>query len=190
MVKEQEMTCILIGEENAKGAYSAKRFLYHSIKRSEGAVYAAELEDEEASAYTCSVLEKAKERTGGIIILPVDASKDDTLKNNVVESVKNAVAEYNDFILERSSKVKKGVLAAWTEAHALSGTYQAKNGVIFGSESYSVDIIGMINGALHQLAEEISLILPGKTVMLKDYRNHTAWLIGPKSVLESGKKTD
>jgi hypothetical protein len=186
MANEQDMGYIIVGEEKASGAYSEKRFLYKSIKRIEGAVYTTEVN----STLPVSVLEKAKERTGGIIILPEDDSKERMLKTNVINRVKNAVAEYNAFILERRSKVKEGVLAAWTEARALSGTYKAKNGVIFGSESYSVDIIGMINWPLHELVEEISLMVPGKTVMCKDYTNHNVCLIGPKNVLGSDKKTD
>ena len=186
MANEQDMGYIIVGEEKVSGAYSKKRFLYQSIKRSEGAVYTTEVN----STMPDSVLEKAKERTGGIIILPEDDSKERMLKTNVINNVKNAVAEYNAFVLERRSKVKEGVLAAWTETNAMSSTFYAKNGMTFGSDSYAVDIIGMINWPLHELVEEISLMVPGKTVMLKDYTNHNVCLIGPKNVLGSDKKTD
>jgi hypothetical protein len=176
MAEEMEKDFVVIGEPLAGNAYSASKNLYHSIKRGRDTKYTTETDDVFVEKWTDSLIRKAKERTGGIIIFPEGDLLDEGKRQKVLKCVRKAVIKFNKIIMDKRPQNDRGLYAAWGNGCDFSGKYHKKDGVTFGSESFSVDIIGMPGFAVYDLVDGISRFSTRKTIMVKDFPGQQVYL--------------
>ena len=175
MAEEMEKDFVVIGKPLAGNAYSASKNLYHSIKRGRDTKYTTETDDVSVEKWTDSLIRKAKERTGGIIIFPEGDLLDEEKRQKVQKCVSKAVKGYNKFIMCKRPETDMRLLSAWGNGCDFSGQY-AKWDLSFGKGSCSVDVIGMTGMAFHDLVRELGSLSMYKTVMVKDFQEQRAFI--------------
>ncbi len=174
-----------------RGAYSASRHLYQTIKT------------ENIIASNWSKLEKTvdwldnKYKTGGVIILSIDEGTivpdgkefidwteklTETVNNRLSSASKSNKKENNNFISKIKNKLFKKdkiddstneLIKNWTIGKFLtSGTYYCcSDNTVFDKDSLSLELLGISLQTLVKIAEVLCRTINQKNVVVKDYNN-------------------
>ena len=161
---------------NNGNAYSSSRYLYHMIKV-DGNKIIASSEDDLSEAVDLQIDDSKK---GGIIVLSTDVNAIKMSENKLVNWVKQRVETLKNRMFKTSmiDKVsQKYDLVGWTVGYFLDGRYTAKNGVPFGEQSLSVEIIGVTSETLINIATDLCRVFTQEAVLVKDYTTGSILLV-------------
>lgn len=148
-------------------AYSSSKRLYEAIKATKDNIIAYDLPIKEAIDWEVGDKEK-----GGIIVLSTDVNAVEVSDNKFINAIKKIARTFKNRISYNKkidAVANKHNLIGWTVGKFLSGRYRAKNGVNFGENSLSVEIIGVSTDDLIDIAEDLCEEFSQETVLVKDY---------------------
>ena len=153
-------------------AYSGTAYLYAAISVKDRSVFATNMDSSSDREIPC-------DKKGGIIVLPREV-------NDVQGLINWAMQRFPSFENITPGKVSndkyahKQDLEGWKIGDFLKGHYTGKNGEVYSEGSLAVEIIGVSDDTLLEIAEELSRAFEKKTVLVKFYaeRNRLLFVNG------------
>ena len=151
-------------------AFSGSKRLYRKIKVNESKILAREAVDWEVD----------DNEKGGMIIFSRTVNAIGSSKNKLINWIKQKAKTLNNKV-KSNKKIddigKKYELPGWTVGHFLDGRYTSKNGVSFGEDSLSVELIGVDTDKLLDIATELCRAFEQETVLVKCYNNGKIYFV-------------
>lgn len=157
-------------------AYSGTAHLYAAIRVAGSPIFATNIE----SAVDWEVPEDEK---GGIIVFSQEVNAVQLSKNKLINWAKQKLATFKHKTSGKAAidKIAQSHdLVGWTIGNFLKGRYTGKNGKVYSEDSLSVEIIGVSEDTLIQIAEELCRAFDQETVLVKSYseRNRILFVNG------------
>lgn len=149
-------------------AYSGTKYLCAAIKVTKGSIIATNI----LSGIAYEVPDDEK---GGIIVLSEEVNAVKLSENKFINWIRQKSRTMrNKFSGNRyiDGIAQKHELVGWTIGNFLKGRYTGKDGKVYSEKSMCVEIIGVSDDVLIQIAEEICKQFDQETVLVKEYSNN------------------
>lgn len=164
-------------------AYSASRYLYFSIKKTNENIIASSFDKDTLNEGV--TFELPKDELGGVIVLSTDVNAVQVSSNKLVNWVKSKWETLKNR-LGKDKKIndiaQKHNLVGWTVGKFLRGRYTAKNGKVFDENSLSIEIVGIPDDKLIEVAEDLCNAFKQESVLVKTYgTNRIMFVDGEKT---------
>lgn len=150
---------------NRCNAYSGTAYLYSAISVKNRPVFATNIE----GGIDWEVPDDEK---GGIIVFSQEVNAVQLSKNKLINWIKQKFSSVKNKVVGPSDIDKiaqKHDLVGWTIGKFLKGRYTGKNGKVYSEDSMSVEIIGVSDDTLIEIAEELCRVFNQETVLVKTY---------------------
>lgn len=157
-------------------AYSGLAHMYAAIKVEGRPIFATNID----GAIDWEVPDDEK---GGIIVFSQEVNAVKLSQNKLVNWIKQKVATFKHKTSGKSridEIAQHHDLVGWTIGNFLKGRYTGKNGKVYSEDSLSVEIIGVSEDTLIEIAEELCRAFDQETVLVKSYsaRNRIMFVNG------------
>lgn len=161
---------------NRCNAYSGIAHIYSAIRVENRPIFATNID----SAIYWEVPDDEK---GGIIVFSQEVNAVQMSKNKLINWVKQKLSTFKNKASGKSAIdriAQKHDLVGWTIGNFLKGRYTGKNGKVYSEDSLSVEIIGVSDDTLIEIAEELCREFDQETVLVKIYseRNRILFVNG------------
>ena len=152
-------------DANRLNAFSGIAYMYAAISVKDRPIFASSFDG-------TGDWEAFDDKKGGIIVFSQNENVDRPSNNKLIYWARQRLSSYNDKTSGESAKDKlshKHNIVGWTIGNFFKGSYTGEDGEIFSEDSLSVEIIGVSDDSLIEIAEELCRVFALKTALVKTY---------------------
>ena len=127
--------------------------------------------------------EPMENEKGWVIIFSTDVNAIELSPNKVKNWIHQKFSTYRNRLKSSSIIDKianKNQLVGWTIGHYFDGRYRANNGLNYGENSLSLEIVGVDFNTLVKIAEEICVAFKQESILLHDFSSGRILFVDPK----------